>query len=84
MGKTLLFLLFGVLGLSILVHGCHDVMVEMSDGEKLYRAKCSSCHKIIAPSRFNRDIWLRYIEKFGGKMTDEEKLVVLRYLEDSG
>jgi hypothetical protein len=81
MGKTLLF---GVLGVSILVYGCHDVMVEMSDGEKLYRAKCSSCHKIIAPSRFNRDIWLRYIEKFGGKMTDEERLVVLQYLEDSG
>ncbi len=72
------------MALFMLVYGCQNMAVKMSDGEMLYKAKCSSCHNIIAPSRFNRDIWLRYIEKFGGKMTDEEKLVVLRYLEDSG
>jgi hypothetical protein len=83
MDKKLLFLLFGTVGLLVLVYGCQEMAVKMSGGEMLYRAKCSSCHKLIAPWRFEKEKRHRYVDKYGKKMTDEEKRVVLEYLGDS-
>ena len=82
-GKKLSFGLFGGIGLIILVHGCGNIAKKMSAGEVLYRAKCSSCHNIIAPSRHDKELWRLYIDKYGEKMTAEEKQTVLRYLADS-
>ncbi len=70
-------------GLFALIHGCHNMAVEMSDGEKMYRAKCSSCHNIIAPSFHDKEKWHRYIDKYGQKMTVAEKRAVLQYLVES-
>ena len=58
------------------------VMVEMSEGEKLYRSKCSSCHNIIEPNRHKEETWQGYIEEYGKKMTVDEKRLVLQYLVD--
>ncbi len=52
----------------------------MSDGQVLYLSKCSSCHNIIAPSRYDKEDWQLYLDKYGQKMTDEEKRAVLEYL----
>ncbi len=83
MKKKLLVWLFVLVGLFMLVYGCHDIAREMSDGEKLYLAKCSSCHNIIAPSRYDKEKWRLHIDKYGEKMTAEEKRRVLQYLTDS-
>lgn len=83
MDKKLLFWLFGAVGMSILVYGCQRMAVKMSDGEILYRAKCSSCHNIIAPSRYNKEKWYLHVDKYGQKMTAEEKRTLLQYLVDS-
>jgi cytochrome c5 len=56
---------------------------EMNGGEVLYRKNCSSCHDLIEPGRFDREKWNTYAKKYGKKMTDEEKRVVLEYLGDS-
>ncbi len=84
MEKKLLFLLFWVVGLLILVYGCQNMAVKMSDGEMSYRAKCSSCHNIIAPSSYDKEKWHLYIDKYGQEMTAKEKRVVLQYLVNSG
>jgi hypothetical protein len=63
-----------------LIYGCRAISREMSPGEMLYRAKCSSCHNVIAASRYNREEWCLYIDKYGKKMVDDEKSMVLEYL----
>ena len=83
MEKKLLLWLSGAVGLFMLVYGCHNMATEMSDGEILYRAKCSSCHNIIAPSRYDKEKWHLYIDKYGQKMTDGEKELLLEYLTGS-
>jgi cytochrome c5 len=83
MGKKFLLLMFGAVGLSISIHGCQSVAVQMSDGEMLYRAKCSSCHNIIEPNRYNNETWQKYVDEYGKKMTIEEKQLVLQYLAGS-
>ena len=76
----MLFCVFGAFCLLIFVYGCAKLAKPMSDGQVLYRSKCSSCHNIIAPSSYGREDWRRYIDKYGRKMTDEEKRAVLEYL----
>ncbi len=83
MKKKLLLWLFGTIGLFMLVYGCGNMAVEMSEGEILYRAKCSSCHNIIAPGHHDKEKWRIYIDKYGQKMTSEEKQTVLQYLLES-
>ena len=82
MNKKLLIWLLGAVGLFILGYGCQDMAAEMSYGKMLYRAKCSSCHNVIAPGRFGKEKWRLYIDEYGQKMTTEEKRVVLQYLAD--
>ena len=81
--KQLLFCVFGVVCLLIFVYGCAKMAKPMSDGEALYRSKCSSCHNTIPPSRYDKEDWRGYIDKYGRKMTDEEKRAVLEYLADT-
>jgi cytochrome c5 len=80
MGKKLFLWFIGMASLFVLVYGCQNMAVQMSDGEKLYRAKCSSCHRVIAPGDHEEEEWRLYVEKYGKKMTDEEKRIVLGYL----
>jgi hypothetical protein len=84
MEKKLLLWSFVAVGLLILMHGCDNMSAEVSNGETLYRAKCSSCHNIIIPTHHNKEKWHRYIDKYGQEMTTEEKQVVLQYLANSG
>ncbi len=53
---------------------------EMSEGQVLYHAKCSSCHNIIEPSRHDKETWDIYVSEYGQKMTTEEKRSLLQYL----
>ena len=80
MGKKLFFWFVGMASLIMLVYGCQNMAVQMSNGEKLYRAKCSSCHRVIEPVEHGEEEWRQYVDKYGKKMTDEEKRIVLGYL----
>lgn len=80
MERKLLLWWLGAIGFFALIYGCRTISREMSPGEMLYRAKCSSCHNVIAASRYDREEWRLYIDKYGKKMTDEEKRIVLEYL----
>jgi len=81
--KKLLLSLFGAVGLLTLIYGCQSMVFQMSDGERLYRAKCSSCHNIIEPSRHDRQTWQEYVDEYGRKITIEDKQLILQYLVGS-
>jgi hypothetical protein len=83
MFKRYLLLLVATTGLFVLIHGCQSMAISMSDGEKLYQAKCSSCHNVIEPRQHDEETWRRYVEEYGKKMKTEEKQLVLRYLVGS-
>ncbi|MBW8001631.1 MAG: cytochrome c [Planctomycetes bacterium] len=77
-----LFLAFVLVFVTIV--GCQSVGVAMSDGERLYRAKCSSCHNIIAASEYDKLTWEKYTDKYGKKLKREEKELMLGYLAGGG
>ena len=56
------------------------VTSEMTHGEKLYRARCANCHRLRAPHENTPEEWAMNVEKFGRKMTSEQKQLVLDYL----
>jgi len=82
MKKKLLLWLLGAVGALASVYGCYNNTKEMSVGEVLYRRKCSSCHNLIGPGQFDREKWNLYVDKYGQKMTTEEKRTVLQHLVD--
>lgn len=53
-------------------------------GEALYRAKCSVCHRLYAPSAYTYDRLQEYVKKYGGVLTDGERRDLLNYLRISG
>ncbi len=79
----LLIRLSGAIAAGLLFYGCGQMAAEMSVGEKLYRSKCSSCHNVIEPHRFEKERWREYIEKYGRKMVSDEKRMLLDYLAGS-
>lgn len=83
MKQKLLHWLFAALALFTLVHGCQSMVVEMTADEVLYRAKCSSCHNVIEPGCYGKERWRLYIDKYGQKLTVEEKQILLQYLADT-
>ena len=66
--------------ITALIHGCSNLVIEMGEGQKLYRAKCSSCHNLIEPDSHDIQTWRLYVDKYGKKMTEQEKRSVLDYL----
>lgn len=68
---------------SPLFYSCQNVTRSFSNSETLYASKCSSCHNLIEPDRFDGKTWQRYIDKYGKEMTNEEKSLLLAYLTGS-
>ena len=67
-------------GVLMLAWGCHAPSVQLSSGERLYRANCGSCHRLIRPQEHDEDTWLAYVEKYGKTLQAHEKELVMDYL----
>ncbi|MHC4741098.1 MAG: c-type cytochrome [Planctomycetota bacterium] len=80
MKNMVLICILGACLVLTLLNGCETTTSQMSRGEILYSRKCSSCHKIIAPEKLNREGWSMYVSKYGKKMTAEERGILLDYL----
>jgi mono/diheme cytochrome c family protein len=54
-----------------------------SDGERIYRGHCASCHRLRAPSEHTRARWEWAIKEFGARahLTDEQRPVLLEWLQ---
>ncbi|MHC4680958.1 MAG: c-type cytochrome [Planctomycetota bacterium] len=81
--KKLFIGLLGSIGIFVTVHGCRNMARPMTPGAALYSRKCSSCHNLIGPSRFDKATWHHYLEEHGPKLTIEQKRRLLYYLTDS-
>ncbi|MEW6456124.1 MAG: hypothetical protein AB1410_05335 [Acidobacteriota bacterium] len=78
--NTALFLI-----LMILLFSCASVVpkTRMSEGEKLYRSKCTVCHNLVPPSKFSFEKWNEYIEKYGKELNQLEKEFIINYLKQN-
>jgi len=54
---------------------------KMSPGEKLYRARCASCHRLIDPKSQTDDEWPEYVEQYGKKLNTADQALILSYLQ---
>ena len=56
----------------------------MSDGERLYRAKCTSCHRVYEPGEQTPAQWGATLDKMVAlkkvTLTPEERAQILQYL----
>jgi len=69
-----------VIGCAVLVFGCQTMVTHMSEEQRLYRAKCSSCHQPVDPGTRTPDQWHARLAHHGPKLTDAERAAILRYL----
>jgi hypothetical protein len=81
--KNFLIGLLAFLGSLFVAYGCSSISQNMSVGQRLYSSKCSSCHILIEPEAFDEETWNEYVNKYGQKMTDEEKELLMNYLTES-
>ena len=66
--------------------GCQDGLAtpgvaQRSPGELLYRARCGNCHQLRRPEQHDMAEWAYYVDKYGERMSDEQKQLVLAWLE---
>ncbi len=54
---------------------------DFKEGDKLYRSKCASCHRLLPPKDHPLEKWQKYVEKYGKKLKEDEKKKILQYLE---
>lgn len=55
---------------------------RFKEGDRLYRSKCTSCHRLLPPEDYPMEQWQEYVEKYGKKIKEEEKNKILEYLEN--
>jgi hypothetical protein len=68
-------------GVVVLFHGCQQTtMTSANEGERLYRAKCVSCHHLVASASLTPEQWRARLEHHGPKMTDAQRSALLGYL----
>ncbi len=77
---------FAVLQSQLMLSGCSTSpgYSTMSPGQSLYSAKCSSCHRLIEPQAHSSSEWKYYVDKYGKKLSSEDKRVMLEYLTEGG
>ena len=76
------------IGVAMLVWGCQSEQQfsayhNMPSGERLYRARCASCHMLVAPESHSDPEWAFYVEKYGRNMSPTEKQLVIAYLRQA-
>jgi mono/diheme cytochrome c family protein len=72
-----------LLQLCLFMHGCSGSAGSRVpyDGRALYASKCGSCHRLLAPQEYSMDEWLHYVDKYGKRMTEDQKQMVLSYIQ---
>lgn len=52
------------------------------EAARLYRLKCSSCHRLKEPAEHDAATWQRAVERFGRHLTPEERATLAAYLSE--
>ncbi|MFN2550343.1 MAG: hypothetical protein ABR567_23200 [Myxococcales bacterium] len=72
----------------VLVTACNSAPSRpMSSGERLYRAKCTSCHRVYEPHEQSPQKWAATIDKMEAEkkvhLSPDERAEILGYLGGS-
>jgi len=76
-----------VVALVVIVSGCAATAPqqgsEMTEGERLYRANCASCHALRKPANYTDEAWQSYVAKYGEKLalSPTTQKAILHYLQ---
>jgi hypothetical protein len=54
--------------------------VPYSQGQKLYLAKCTSCHRAYLPTERTPDEWKRIVPDMPARLTQDEQNLITEYL----
>jgi mono/diheme cytochrome c family protein len=56
-----------------------------AQAERLYRSRCSACHRAYPPSSRDRAAWAEVLSKMAprAKLSDAERALVLEYLQEN-
>lgn len=55
---------------------------QMSEGERLYRSRCSACHMLIKRSALSKEGWEIAVKRYGAKLKEREKELIIEYLTE--
>jgi len=74
-----------ILAIYTLLAGCSGYIrgTELSEGEKLYRSRCSACHMLIEKNALSKDGWELAVKRYGSKLSEEQKRKIVEYLTQS-
>ncbi len=74
-----------VVAVALALAGCKGLeRAPMSDGRRLYLAKCTSCHAEYEPAKFSPQVWVANVDKMEElkkvHLSPEERAQILQYL----
>jgi uncharacterized protein YeaO (DUF488 family) len=76
---------FVVLQSYLFLYGC-SIPVEQTQKTShsaLYASKCGACHRLINPHEHDRQTWEHYVEKYGKRLSAEQKQLLMDYLSQT-
>lgn len=56
---------------------------EENRAEITYKAKCSSCHQLLPVKNYDANKLIKYMNKYGKNLTDEEKQTLIDYFKSN-
>ncbi len=77
MARTALALL---LALTACAHPGEGGAQAPPDGAALYRRNCGACHRLKGPDEHDAATWSRAVERFGARLSPEEREAVTDFL----
>ena len=55
----------------------------ISEGERLYRAQCSRCHRLYFPESYTFEKLEQYVDKYGRGIASEDRQLLTDYLKEA-
>ena len=58
---------------------------DLKKGRELYVNNCASCHQLYLPNKYDAVTWMKNLNEMQdrAKITDEQKILIYHYLENS-
>lgn len=62
-----------------------EMLASLQQGRKLYIAKCSSCHNLYPPQKFDTAKWTHEMDemKIKAQITEDQAQLILKYLANT-
>ncbi len=65
------------------MYAAKEAYAQAQDPDLLYRAKCTSCHRLYPPQKHTYQKFQAYVIRYGKGLSDEERRRILEYLKEN-